>query len=76
MHRPLALIAFLACCLVQPLQGQDSSTVNIGSGTIAQAWKADTGWLEGRIARVFPEPGVECEVFSIEDVGDVIPSTR
>jgi hypothetical protein len=42
------------------------------SGTVARAWKVDTGWIEGQIAKVFPDAGGECFVFFSDTLGGFV----
>ena len=57
---------------VSQLSAQMDDPSVLKSRSPAQAWRADSGWLEGVIARVFPEGGGECVVFFSEDLGGFV----
>lgn len=72
MNHPLLLVALFSVGTALAVQAQDTVAVTLATGTHAQAWKTDTGWLEGQLARVFPEGGGECVGFFSEELGGFV----
>jgi hypothetical protein len=72
MIRTLALILLVITLGTSQAAAQADDLDRLKSGLLAQGWKSDRGWLEGQIARVFPEGGDECVVFFSEELGGFV----
>ena len=72
MTRILALALLGTALSTTRVEAQADDLSRLKSGLLAQGWISDRGWLEGQIARVFPDGGGECAVFFSEELGGFV----